>query len=199
MALTPKQQRFVAEYLIDLNATAAYKRAGYKGNGRSAENAASRLLGNVGVQAAIKEARDSQSQRLLVEADDVLRELLLLARSDLGDVLDFSGQSVALRPACLIPEKARRAIASIKVRRHTEGRGDDALKVEVVEFKLWDKLSALDKLGKYLGLWRDQLDLNLKGPPYKVYLGFDPQEALGQGPTSPPNDAPTSPEARPST
>jgi phage terminase small subunit len=43
----------VAEYLIDLNAIAAYKRAGYKGTGRAAENAASRMLGYVGVKAAI--------------------------------------------------------------------------------------------------------------------------------------------------
>jgi phage terminase small subunit len=47
-ALSPKQKRFVDEYLIDTNATAAYKRAGYKCQGRAAENAASRMLGFVG-------------------------------------------------------------------------------------------------------------------------------------------------------
>ena len=44
--LTPKQQLFVAEYLKDLNATAAYTRAGYKGKGKSAESNASILIGN---------------------------------------------------------------------------------------------------------------------------------------------------------
>ena len=42
--LTPKQRRFAEEYCIDLNATAAYLRAGYTARGNSAEAAASRLL-----------------------------------------------------------------------------------------------------------------------------------------------------------
>ena len=51
-ALTPKQQRFVDEYLIDLNATQAAIRAGYKAD--NADVTGPRLLGNVGVAAAIK-------------------------------------------------------------------------------------------------------------------------------------------------
>ena len=54
--LSVKQQVFVQEYLIDLNATAAYKRAGYKGTGRTAANAASRMLGFAGIKEAIAEA-----------------------------------------------------------------------------------------------------------------------------------------------
>ena len=73
--LSPKQERFVAEYLIDLNATAAYKRAGYKGQGRSAENAASRLLGNVGVQEAIQVARQRLQQKSELSAQWVLDHL----------------------------------------------------------------------------------------------------------------------------
>lgn len=53
-SLTAKQQRFVEQYLVDLNATAAYQRAGYAtAPGHSSEAAASRLLSNVKVQAAI--------------------------------------------------------------------------------------------------------------------------------------------------
>lgn len=73
MSLTPQQTRFVAEYLLDLNATAAYKRAGYKAQGRSAENAASRLLGNDGVQAAIKEAIEKREKRTEVDQDYVIK------------------------------------------------------------------------------------------------------------------------------
>jgi len=48
--LTAKQRRFADEYLIDLNATAAYKRAGYAGDGHGAEVNASRLLSNAEVE-----------------------------------------------------------------------------------------------------------------------------------------------------
>lgn len=72
MALTPKQQRFVAEYLIDLNATAAYKRAGYKGKGNAAESSASEILSNPKVSAAVKEAIDKRSNDLGIDAKYVL-------------------------------------------------------------------------------------------------------------------------------
>lgn len=48
-----KQQRFANEYCVDLNATTAYRRAGYNARGASAEAAASRLLSNVKVQKII--------------------------------------------------------------------------------------------------------------------------------------------------
>ncbi len=72
MSLTAKQQRFVAEYLIDLNATAAYKRAGYKADGHSAESAAARLLSNVEVDKAVKDAMDKRSDDLGIDAKYVL-------------------------------------------------------------------------------------------------------------------------------
>jgi hypothetical protein len=56
-ALNPRQLRFIELYLATGNATKAYIDAGYKGRGRSAENAASVLLGNVGVKDAIEKAR----------------------------------------------------------------------------------------------------------------------------------------------
>lgn len=200
--LNPKQERFCLEYLVDHNATQAATRAGY--SPRTANEQAARLLANVSVRRRLAELSARQRERLDVQADDVLRELLRLGLSDIGQVLDFTGDELRLRPPRDIPEAARRAVASVKVRRFLEGKGEDAREVEVTEFKLWDKLSALDKLGKYLGLWKDALDLHLKGPPYKVYLGFSPEEALGQAPppappTSPPDDGPTGPAAAPST
>ena len=58
--LTPKQQRFVEEYLIDLNATQAAIRAGY--SEKTAQEQSSRLLSNVMVQEAVQKAKtNSQS------------------------------------------------------------------------------------------------------------------------------------------
>lgn len=56
-----------------------------------------------------------------------------------GEILDFTGDVPKLKPACQIPEHARRAIASVKVKRYVEGTGDKAREVEVTEFTLWNK------------------------------------------------------------
>lgn len=68
--LTPKQAAFVREYLVDLNASAAYLRAGYKtGN---ANVLGPRLLANAGIAQAIQKAMDERSKRTEITADYVL-------------------------------------------------------------------------------------------------------------------------------
>lgn len=77
VALTPKQQRFVNEYLVDLNATQAAIRAGY--SPRTARNQASDLLAKPDIQDAIRSARAEQQARTQITADYVLRRLRLEA------------------------------------------------------------------------------------------------------------------------
>jgi uncharacterized Zn-finger protein len=72
-AMTPRQQRFVDEYLVDLNATRAAVRAGY--SARTAEQQGARLLGNVKVAAAVQAALEARSDRIQISQDDVLRGL----------------------------------------------------------------------------------------------------------------------------
>lgn len=147
--LTPRQQRFVAEYLIDLNATAAYKRAGYKAAGRAAENNASRLLGNAGVAEAIAAAQHARAERVGLTSDEVLRELKVLGTSSVLDYAIDELGNVALAPG--VPAEAIRAVSSIKRKvRHLESGTEYE-----TEIRLWDKNSALEKAGKHLGLWRD--------------------------------------------
>jgi phage terminase small subunit len=145
--LSPKQQRFVEEYLIDLNATAAAGRAGYKD-----PNIGRQLITKNNVAAAIAAAQQARSERIQITADRVLQEIALIAFSDLGRVLDFAGDALKLRPPKDIPEAARRALSSIKVKRYFEGAGDDAVEVETTEFKLWSKDAALEKLLRHLGM-----------------------------------------------
>lgn len=73
MALTSRQARFVEEYLLDLNATAAARRSGY--SAKTAEQQGPRLLGNVEVALAIREAQAARSARVQLSADGVLQEL----------------------------------------------------------------------------------------------------------------------------
>lgn len=179
--LSPKAESFVAEYLLDLNAAAAYRRAGYKPRtDKAARNAASRLLATPAVAHAVEAAKAARARRTLLAGDEVLRELTAVAFSDIGQIINFTGPSLALRPPSTIPESARQAIASMKVRRYVEGHGDDAQTVEVTEFKLWDKNRALELLGKHLGLFVNKVALTDPTGEKEFSGGLSDEERLRQ-------------------
>ncbi len=68
--LTDKQKMFVKEYLVDLNATQAYIRAGYKPN--NADKAGPELIGNTRVAEAIQKEMNKRSEKVEIKAEDVL-------------------------------------------------------------------------------------------------------------------------------
>lgn len=139
MALNIKQKTFVQEYLVDLNATQAAIRAGY--SPKTAEVQGSRLLSNVKVQEAIQEAMKARETRTEVTQDRVLEELAKIAFSDATDVVNIvDGRMVVTNTEKLKPDQ-KAAIAQIK-----EGK----FGLEVTRF---DKLRALEMLGKHLGFF----------------------------------------------
>lgn len=76
--LTPKQQRFCDEYLIDLNATQAAIRAGY--SKKRASEQAYQLLQKTTVQAFIKQRMDEKEKELIADQDEVLKYLTAVLR-----------------------------------------------------------------------------------------------------------------------
>lgn len=93
-ALTQKQERFVQEYMIDLNATKAAIRAGYSKN--NADKIGSRLVGNSRVAEAIREAKEECAQRTGLTADYVIQALMEVVRRCMEGtpVLNMSGKQV---------------------------------------------------------------------------------------------------------
>ena len=78
--LTPKQQAFVQEYLVDLNATAAYRRAGYLTN--NADVCGPRLLGTVGIAEAVAKAQQARAKRTEATQDHVVGVLMREAEGE---------------------------------------------------------------------------------------------------------------------
>ena len=89
-----KQQRFVTEYLIDLNATQAAIRAGY--SPKTVQQQGSRLLTNAVVKQAIAAQHSRQLKAVDVRIEDVLRDVMVIA---LGEILTSSNRPVTSRYA----------------------------------------------------------------------------------------------------
>lgn len=150
--MTPKQERFVQEYLIDLNATQAAIRAGY--SAKTADVQGPRLLGNAGVAAKIAERQEKTAAKAGITRERVLRETELLAHSCVDHyMLDDSG-NLALAPGA--PPDAMQAISSVKYKTTTVGTGDSARTERTCEFKLWDKPGMVKLAGRHVdvhGFW----------------------------------------------
>jgi phage terminase small subunit len=154
MALNPRHHRFVEEYLKDLNGAAAYKRAGYKAKGNSAEVNAARLLRNAQIAAAVKVGQDVRAEATGITQARVLEEVGLLAFSDLTHYTVADNGDVEL--AAGAPAGAMRALQSIKRKIITRGSGKDREVTREVELRLWDKPGPLKLSGQHVGLFAEQ-------------------------------------------
>jgi phage terminase small subunit len=146
--LGARQERFVEEYLIDVNATQAAIRAGY--SPRTAEAQGSRLLSNVKVQRVIAARMAKRSKRTEVAADRTLLEIARIAFSDLRRLFHEDGR---LKHPLEWHDDTAASVASVEVVTRTLDNGE----VEYVrKIKLWDKGKALEQLCKHLGLYHNQ-------------------------------------------
>lgn len=152
--LNPKQQRFVEEYLIDLNATQAAIRAGY--SPKTATAIASENLAKPNISAAIACAMAERSKRTGITQDRVLEELAKVAFIKLTDIVDDTGKIKADAT-----DEDRACIESIKYKRTDTDTGYS----EEREVKASPKLKALELIGRHLGMFeshssKEQLKLN---------------------------------------
>ena len=148
--LNERQRAFVTEYMMDGRGEAAALRAGY--SSKTAASQASSLLSNPKVRDFLAAAQAARAVTVAIKADNVLRELGHIGFSDIGDAFDVDGK---LKPLREMKREVRTMISSVKTREVLEGAGDNAKIVRITEVKLWDKVAALDKLAKHLGLLHD--------------------------------------------
>lgn len=151
--LSEQRQRFVDEYLIDLNGTQAAIRAGY--SVKTAQEQASRLLSNVMVQQAIAKRMAERSKRTGVNQDRVVLELAKIAFVKMTDIVDDHGR---IKGTATDDDLA--CIESIKYKESDNEFGGSVER----EVKIGSKLKALELLGKHLGMWNDKVDLNITTP-----------------------------------
>lgn len=149
-SLTPKQRRFVEEYLVDLNATAAALRAGY--SAKTAAQVGYQLLQKPAVQEAIQTATEDRAKRTGVTQDRVVAELAKVAfanGADYAQVVTFresedgrpAGQAVTLAATGDLTDDQRAAISCIEETKFG------------IKVSTYDKVRALELLGRHLGMF----------------------------------------------
>jgi phage terminase small subunit len=162
MALNDKQTRFVAEYLVDLNATQAAIRSGYSED--TAGKIGSENLQKPEIAAAIAIGKAKQLKSADLSAARVLEELRRLAMIDLRSFFDEHGN---LKPVQDLTPEQGAALASFEVIKKNAEAGDG--KIDTIhKFKVWDKPRSLEMLAKHFALLVDRIDVTGQSIPDRL-------------------------------
>ena len=147
--LTPKQQRFVEEYLIDLNATQAAIRSGY--SEKTAKSIGQENLTKPDIQKAIEEAQNKRQEQTQIDAAYVLKRLVEIDQMDVLDIMDDDGNVKPLRDW---PKIWRQYISNIETISMDDGDG------WLKKIKWPDKVKNLELLGKHdsIGAFKDKVE-----------------------------------------
>ena len=147
--LTPKQQRFVEEYLIDLNATQAAIRSGY--SEKTARDIGCENLAKPNIAKAIEEAQNKRKEQTQIDAAYVLKRLVEI---DQMDVLDIMDDQMKIRPVNEWPKVWRQYVVNLENLELSDGEGC------FKKIKWPDKVKNLELIGKHVsvGAFKDRVE-----------------------------------------
>jgi phage terminase small subunit len=153
--LSVREQKFVTSYLQNTNATKSAKAAGYGSPGtESASTLGWRLLQNVEIAEAIQAGTDVFLERNEVTTERLIHELVIIASASREHYFIDSEGKVVLEEGA--PPEAMRAIRSVKRTRTVHADGSVSSRTE---YQLWDRIKALELLGRKLKLWIDKVEI----------------------------------------
>lgn len=163
MALNDKQRRFVAEYLIDLNATQAAIRAGY--SAKTAEWIGPQLLKKTHVAEAVCIEMKEREKRTDITQDRVLRELAKIGFADIRKAVKW-GDGIAV----VDPESGEQTISNGVALVGSEEIDDETAAsisevsqtAQGIKIKMHDKRAALVDIGRHLGMFTDKTEITGK-------------------------------------
>ncbi len=164
---TPKQQRFVEEYLVDPNAAQAAIRAGY--SAKTAKEIGYENLTKPHIQVAIQEAKAERSARTQVSQDLVIEEYARLAFLDPRKFFNADG---SLKHITKLDDDSAAALASMEI---NLVRVDQNTESSTAKIKFWDKSRNLNDLAKHLGMFeKDKIQKGKDGPTAVTVSFVDP-------------------------
>lgn len=170
--LTKKQVLFANEYMIDFNATRAYKAAyPHVKNDNTAGVNAYNLLRNPKISVYIDHRKEERIKVTTITQERVLLELARLAFFDPRKLYDDDGNP---KPIQDLDDDTAACIAGLDIAEIWEGRGEDRVFVGYTKkYKLTDKKGSLELLGRHMAMFRDKIELS-----GKVDIGANPFAGL---------------------
>lgn len=166
--LSPQQAQFAIEYLKDSNGTQAAIRAGYAESGAHVQ--ATRLLKKAKILSIIEKGNERIKNKLEISIDKVKEEIAKCGFSNMQDYMSVDEDGHPHLDFSKLTREQAAALGEVTVEEYVEGKGKNARPVKKVKFKLLDKLSALEKLGKHLGMFKEE-------PRVSVSFHFDSEMA----------------------
>lgn len=148
--LSAKQSRFIEEYLIDLNATQAAIRAGY--SEKTAGSQAHDLLKKPEIAQEVQDAKRRRSEATGITQERVLKELARIGFSDVRKTLSSGGGLIDPQDWDDDTAAAISSLEVVTVHRGDEDEDGNKIPERVHKIRSWDKLSALEKLARHLGM-----------------------------------------------
>lgn len=157
--MTDAQKRFCDEYLIDLNATRAYKVAYSRCKKDETANVnGSKLLRNTKVKEYISKKQKEIEKRTEVTQQRIINELAKVAFSDIRNAYDERGN---LKMVQDLDDDIAGAIISMESFEEYDGRGENREYIgDTKKIKLADKIKSLELLGKHIGMFKDKIEIS---------------------------------------
>ena len=157
MSLTPQQEAFCLEYIVDLNGTQAAIRAGY--SEKTARQQASILLTYPNVKKRISELKGERSDKTKIDAEYVLSRLKQIDELDIIDIVkdDMSG----FRPLSEWPKEWRTSISGLDMKRMIQAGEEAPIETIVEKIKWPDKVKNLEMIGRHVEVkaWEKEVEV----------------------------------------
>ena len=158
--LTVKQQKFIQHIVEGKSQSESYALAGYSIKNRNSQDAmASTLLRNAKVSAAIQKGRDKLAKKHEIKSEQIINELKGIGLSNLTDVVNWDeAGELKITASEDLPDSVKAGIKKIKSKKtiYYNKSGDNTHDTIDIEFEMHNKVPALEKLGVYKGLWKDE-------------------------------------------
>lgn len=149
-----REVTFCYEWIIDHNGARSAKAAGY--SKRSAHVQGSRLLNRDNVIKLIDHLKAERVERLKFTADQIVMEIAKVAFNSIEEYMEFTDGNVSLIDMENMTDNALRSIKKVKMTQN-------ANLGKVLEVEVYDKLKALELLGKHVGAFTEKVDVTSGG------------------------------------
>ena len=152
--MTPKQEMFCREFLIDLNGTQASIRAGY--SAKTANRIATEILSKPDIKRRIEELKQQRQEVIGVDAYYVLQRLIDIDQMDARDILNDDG---SVKPIYDWPDVWRQSISGVDL---MEISNSENVAATLKKIKWPDKIKNLELLGRHVSVaaFKDRLELS---------------------------------------